>query len=256
VYGDYEGTVRSDGSGNFTSVQAALNWVAGQPQLLTSHVTLRLLGAFRERVHVYSNFTGGIALLGDGAAPVDALIINSRAGTAYGTFDTCTVCVDANDFNATNVAIANDAGGYDKVTAGQSVALALNGDRSVVLRSALLGGQDTLYTGTQRSYFYQTHINGSCDSVFGEGSSVFEGCEVSIFDTVTAHKGNGSTAYLFVNSSIVPVGQPQYPSRTFLGRPWGPLSRTVFSGCFMGDAIQPAGSSTVSRASHAGHPPL
>lgn len=50
----------------------------------------------------------------------------------------------------------------------------MNGDRAALIGVALLGGQDTLYSGTQRVYLENSFINGSCDSLFGEGSMVCE----------------------------------------------------------------------------------
>lgn len=53
-------------------------------------------------------------------------------------------------------------------------------------------------------------------------------CSVGIFDTVTAQRGNGSSAYLFTDCDIAP-SEPE----TLLGRPWGPLAHTVYKSCFI-----------------------
>lgn len=59
-----------------------------------------------------------------------------------------------------NMAIANDAGAYNSSTAGQSVALHVDAtaDRLACFGCALLGAQDTLYTGCSgyglRSFFF------------------------------------------------------------------------------------------------------
>ena len=71
---------------------------------------------------------------------------------------------------------------------------------------------------------------------YGEGSALFEDCALEIFDTVTAHRGNGSSAYLFDRCLVRP---PQ--ARTLLGRPWGPNATVVFKSCAMSDNIDPAG---------------
>jgi pectin methylesterase-like acyl-CoA thioesterase len=213
-------TVRSDGTGQFTSVQAALDSLQPGSNPTLGHVTLQLEGLFREVVTVYANFTQGVTFQasapavatvvvftlhppppphihpftsavraqGTGASPGDALIVYDLAGVNVTTWGSPTVSVDADDWTAVNVAIANDAGGYDKKTAGQSVALAVNGDRATLIGAALWGGQDTLMTGPNRVYAVDTAINGSCDSIFGYGSAVFEACNITIFDTVTAHK--------------------------------------------------------------------
>ena len=157
-------TVRSDGSGQFTSVQRALDSLAPGLNASLGHVTLQLLGRFHERVHVYANFTGGVTLVGQGATPLDALIIYNVSGAAVGTFSSWTMIVEAADLTLVNVGVANSANNYDRHVAGQSVALHLNGgtpaapQRVRVFNSSLLGAQDTLYTGAQYSlsYFYNT----------------------------------------------------------------------------------------------------
>jgi pectinesterase len=228
--------VRSDGTGQFTSVQAALDSCNPGSNSSLGHVTLMLEGYFRERVTVYSNFTDGVAFVGTGAVPTDATIAFNEAGVNVTTWNSSTVTVWADAFVASNVAFVNDAGGYNKTLAGQSVALMLYGDRNIVANCSLLGAQDTLYTGTGRLWAIGSQINGSCDSIFGEGSAVFQACEVIIFDTVTAHKGNGSTAYLFQDCTIAPTVGGSY-----LGRPWGPQAHVVLKNCYLGANVTPAG---------------
>ena len=234
--------VRADGSGDFASVQAALDFSAPGANASLGRLTLLLRGEFRERVYVYSNFSGGVSFLADpapaaaavGAAPPAATIIFDVAGSSgAGTFGSFTTTVDCDGFVARGVAFANDARGYNKTAAGQSVALGIHGDRAALLDCALWGAQDTWYGGPQsRVYLGNTYVNGSCDSLFGEGALVVEDSAVAISDTVTAQKGNGSTAYLFLDSDIVPAAP-----NTELGRPWGLLAHTVYKDCFMGAGI-------------------
>ena len=228
--------MRSDGTGDFVSIQAALDsFPAGDPRK-NSLVILVIEGLFHERVHVYSNFTGGVHFIGGGFGPESAVVSYNESGASSGTFNSWTCLVDADDFVAEKITFVNNAGDYNKKVAGQSVALSITGDRASILSCSILGAQDTLYTGPFRVYVGNSFINGSCDSVFGLGSAVFEKCEVTIYDTVTAQRGNGTSAYLFLNSSIVPA-----QSGTLLGRPWGPLARTVFSQCYLGAGISREG---------------
>ena len=233
-------SVRSDGTGDFTSVQAALDSLVPGVNSTLGRVTLHLEGEFRERVYVYSNFSSGgnTGVTFIGASPSAAMIIYNIAGSSGpGTFGSFTATVDADGFVATGVAFANDADGYNKTAAGQSVALGIHGDRAALLGCALWGGQDTFYGGPQsRVYLGNTYINGSCDSLFGEGALVVEDSVVAIYDTITAQKGNGTTSYLFLDSEVSP-GAPG----TELGRPWGPLARTVFKSCRMSENVAPVG---------------
>lgn len=248
--------VRSDGTGNFTSIQSALDSLSVVEK--TGLVVLNLLGYFHERVHIYSNFTGGVTLLNDhGQIPTDALITYGVAGSSVGTFSSYTLLAEANNVTMSNIAVANDAFDYNKTLAGQSVALDIRGDFFIADNSVFWGAQDTIYTGSGRALFRNSFINGSCDSVFGEGSAVFEECALPIIDTVTAHRGEqvtpweskksstsatGSTppsiaGYLFLRSILRPLGE----AHTFLGRPWGPYSTTVLIDCELGKGIEPLG---------------
>ena len=177
-------SVRSDGTGNFTSVQRALDSLASGHNPSLGHVTLTLLGSFRERVHVYANFTRGVTFVGTGASPLDSLIIFNVSGAVVGTFSSWTMIVEALNVTLLNIAVANNSNDYNRHVAGQSVALHLNGgsvnalQRVRVYNCSLLGAQDTLYTGSQYSlsYYSNTYINGSVDALFGDSSSVFDAC--------------------------------------------------------------------------------
>ena len=64
-------SVRADGTGNFTSVQRALDSLTPGSNPSLGHVTLQIEGRFWERVHIYSNFTNGVSIIGVGALPDD-----------------------------------------------------------------------------------------------------------------------------------------------------------------------------------------
>lgn len=242
--------VFSAGGGDFASVQEALDSVApraGSPAL--GRLTLQLRGAFRERVVVAANLTGGVDVVPFDASPSQRPLISynvSGAGGAGcsgsggpGTFGSYTMQVLADDVRMRGVDVANDACGYDHKVAGQSVALDVHGDRAAFYDVQLFGAQDTLYTGKGRLYFADSFVNGSCDAIFGDGSVVFERATIRMDFTVTAQRGNGTTAYLFLNSSVDALSGG--PASLVLGRPWGPLARTVFSGCELGSGIAPGG---------------
>ena len=238
-------TVRSDGSGDFTSVQSALDSL---DTAVVGHVTLHLLGSFRERVEVVAGFSAGVTLIGDGASAGDALIIFNRSGAAYSTWHSETLRVAARDVTLDNVAVANDAAAYDSGVAAQSVALhiAVTADRFACFRCALFGGQDTLYTGGAgfgaRSYFADAFINGTCDSISGGSSSVFERVALAMSSTAVAPRGEPSSAYLFLGGSLTGLAGR---GASFLGRPWGQLSTAVFRDVVLSADVAPPGWQTM-----------
>eukprot|EP00047_Mylnosiga_fluctuans_P013281 m.30660 g.30660 ORF g.30660 m.30660 type:complete len:370 (+) comp4801_c0_seq1:11-1120(+) len=265
--------VHADGTGNFSSVQKAINFVAPTPDI---HLVLLVRGVFWERVLIPPDLAA-ITIIGTGRTPLDALIIFNVSGAAVGTFSSWTMRIDNLNATLSNIAIANNASNYDAHVAGQSVALDLRGGSAGaqqhvrVFNCSLLGAQDTLYTGSVHSlsYFYNTYINGSCDALFGESSTVWEACILEHTFTLTAARSgpivaNGTsaraagpgnvTAYLILNSSItvgpdtVGLGDPMdghglnqaQPPSLFLGRPWGPMAQTVVIGSYLGPGMERA----------------
>ena len=161
--------VRSDGSGQYSSLQAAVTAAAANP-VATGHAVFDVRGTFFERVHVPATLRDGVTIVGTGTAPLDALLVHNTSGAAVGTFSSWTLMVDSLNVTLVNVAVANNESNYDRKVAGQSVALHLNGgaagqpQRVRDVNSSLLGAQDTLYTGGafSQSFFSRTYINGTC----------------------------------------------------------------------------------------------
>lgn len=280
VYSDTSLTVYQDGTGNFTSIQTAIDWLnpgVNGPSL--GSVILYLKGYFWERVHIYSNFTNGFRIIGTTAnssrstrnttptttpsslshlpyppmndpSQYDFIMYNVSGNSGAGTFNSWTCLIDANNVTLENIVIGNSANNYNKTAAGQSVALHLTGDRIAVYNSYLYGGQDTLYTGRYRSFYSHVYVNGSCDAIFGEGSAIFESSTIVMLNTVTAQKGNGTTAYIFNNSYIDSI---EGKNTLLLGRPWGPQSSTIFQNSYMTDGIAPLGWDDWQHSCTSGH---
>lgn len=147
--GDITLVVRSDGSGQFTSVQAALDFCNSTTDPTLGHVLLDIQGRFYEQVYVESSFSAGVSFVGTGAAPQDALITFDRPGGLYSTWYSQTVMVQARNVTIINMALANNAANYNSTIAGQSVALHVDvtADQFSCWSCELLGAQDTIYTG-------------------------------------------------------------------------------------------------------------
>ena len=235
--------VRSDGTGNFTSIQAALNYCNSTTNTLLGHVTLHIQGYFWERVTIVSTFTNGVTIIGDGPNSTDNFIMYnmSASETPFATWDSQTVMVQASNVTFINIAIGNNANNYNSNIAGQSVALHLDATANYFScwYCTLYGAQDTLYTGPSgynlKSYFYKNYINGSTDCIFGGSSSVFDQNTIDMEVTVTAPRGDPESAYLFTDCTVTTQSSLQF------GRPWGQLSAVVFKNTYLGPGIDPAG---------------
>ncbi|GGH14004.1 pectinesterase [Sphingobacterium alkalisoli] len=160
--------------------------------------------------------------------------------TKFGTFNSYSFLVLANDVTIKNMTIVNSSG-----PVGQAVALHVEADRVSVINCTILGNQDTLYLGKDRhrNYFYRCKIAGTTDFIFGSSTAFFEECEIESLRNsyITAASTTKESAYgfIFYKCRLTAVGVDV--NKVYLGRPWRPHAKTVFIDCFMGEHIVPAG---------------
>jgi len=227
--------VARDGSGDRTTIQAAIEAVAG-----AGPVEIRVgAGRYREVVLVPRG-TPPIRLIGATGDARDVVITFDNAsrmlrpdGTPYGTSGSATLTVEADDFVIRDLTIENayvrdpDPAVRDQ----QAVALKTDADRIELRNVRLLGHQDTVYANAPRGrigrqYFRACSIEGDVDFIFGSATAVFDRCTIRALDRgrhacVTA----ASTAdvvrfgFLVTRSRIESDGPP---GTVRLGRPWHP----------------------------------
>ncbi|MBB6415121.1 pectinesterase family protein [Streptomyces sp. AK010] len=231
-------TVAQDGSGQYRTVQAAVNAV---PANNPSRVVIAVKpGTYRELVKVPSN-KPHVTIQGTGGSRKDTTIVyNNAAGTpkpgggTYGTGGSATVAVEADDFQARNLTISND---FDE-KANQS----LSGHQAVALRTAsdkvfldgiiVSGDQDTLLLDTAakdklgRVYVSSSYVIGNVDFIFGRATAVVDRSVITLkkrWDGTSAgYVTAPSTAanrkgILIANSTV----NGDVSAGTFyLGRPW------------------------------------
>ena len=136
----------------------------------------------------------------------------------------------------------------------QAVAFRSDSDLSVLFRCAIRGYQDTLYAHSMRQFYRECHITGTVDFIFGDGSAIFQKCQIlarkglpNQKNTITAQgrkSPNEPTGFSiqFSNISAEPdVLASLNSTLTYLGRPWKLCSRTVFMQSYMSNAIRPEG---------------
>ncbi|KAF2305596.1 hypothetical protein GH714_006947 [Hevea brasiliensis] len=129
-------------------------------------------------------------------------------------------------------------GGYGM----QAVALRVSGEKAFFYKVRMLGTQDTLLDETGSHYFYQCHIQGSVDFIFGRGKSLFQDCILQSTakktGAIAAHRRDSpydDTGFSFVGCVINGTG------KVLLGRAWGNYSRAIYSFCNFDHIIIPAG---------------
>lgn len=240
-------TVAQDGSGNYKTIQEAVNSVRdlGKERVVI-HVRK---GIYHEKV-IIPSWKTNITLIGESAENT-IITGNDYSGKAvadgkdaYGlsklsTYTSYTVLIQGNDVRLENLTIENTAG-----RVGQAVALHVEGDRAIVRNCRILGNQDTLYTAKSdsRQLYENCFIEGTTDFIFGEATCVFRGCTIkSLSDsyiTASAQREGQKFGYVFFDCKLV---ADTAVKKVYLGRPWRPYAKTVFIRTEMGPHILPEG---------------
>jgi pectinesterase len=255
-------TVAEDGSGQYTTVQAAVDAVpAGNPSRVVIAVKP---GTYRGTVRVPAN-KPHVTIQGTGGKVRDVVIVEGlSAGTAkpgggtYGTAGSATVAAEADDFQVRDLTISNDfdEAAHKNQAGHQAVALRTAGDKVVLQRVIITGDQDTLELESPakdkaaRVYVDQSYVIGNVDFVFGRATAVFNR---SVF-TLKKRWDGTSAGYLTAPSTAAGVRgflitgsvvNGDVAARGFaLGRPWhagGDASldpQTVVRDTVLSDAIK------------------
>lgn len=247
--------IAKDGSGDFTSLQAAIDAVPMSSRMPT--ILLLRMDEYHEKVIVNKD---NIRIIGE--ARDRTVITNSGCakdldadGKEKGTFLSYTFLVTGNNVEVENLTIRNDAG--DGSLVGQAVAVYAAGDRGVWRNVRMIAHQDTLFCGPtmpkvardalppadsggvtsvgdcpltlNRQYFEDCYIQGDVDFIFGPYRCWFERC------TLFMNKRGGLyTAANTPEPVAVRAGVPQLQidGRVRAGsRTWAPVAVPLRAPC-------------------------
>jgi pectinesterase len=234
-------TVAQDGSGDFTSIQKAINSIRdfGPAEAL---VKIKA-GIYHEKIVIPSSkhkitFQGAnkentIITNDDYSGKTDAL------GEKMTTFNSYTFLVMSDDIKISDITIQNSS-----CNQGQAVALHVEGDSFMMKNSNILGCQDTVHTGGNhsRQYYENCFIEGTTDFIFGSATVVFRNCIIkslaNSYITAASTDQSKSFGYVFFDCKLI---AKEGITKVFLGRPWRPYAKTVFINTEMGSHIVPEG---------------
>lgn len=234
--------VAKDGSGQYNSVQAALDAV---PTPNTKPVTIFIKkGTYKEVVTVDAR-KPFISLVGEDKENT-IITFDNHAGTRLPNGDTLntwtcsSVFIYANDFKASNLHFENNAG----FTAGQAVAVRAEGNRLSFINCKFTGFQDVLFLSGSgvKQYYKDCYIEGTTDFIFGAATAVFDNCHI--------HSKKNSHVTAASTNSIIPFGFVFFDckltadstvNKVSLGRPWSPAASVTYINCYLGKHIVPEG---------------
>jgi len=238
-------TVAQDGSGDFKTIQEAVNKVRDHSQQKTTILIKN--GIYHEKL-VIPSWKKNIALVGE--SKENTIITNDdysgkdfpnhdfTGNPKFSTYTSYTVLMQGNDCSAENLTIRNTAG-----RVGQAVALMIEADRCAVKNCVILGNQDTLYLAKDgRNYFQDCYIEGTTDFIFGEATVVFERCIIkslqNSYITAASTTKEQAFGFVFFNCKLIAADGID---KVYLGRPWRPFAKTVFIKTEMNAQIKPEG---------------
>ena len=235
-------TVAADGSGDYRTVQEALDAV---PEKNKKNINIKIKnGIYKEKLFLdstknfvsligedkfntvltYDDHTGKVSPKGD--------VINTRTSWSFKIL--------ADNFTASNITFQNDAG----FTAGQAVAVECDGDKAIFENCRILGFQDILLADgfKSRQFYKNCYLEGTTDFIFGGATVWFEQCH--IHSKKNSHITAASTAqekkYGYIFNDCVLTGDTSLHSVS-LGRPWRPYAAVVYMHCYIGEHIKAEG---------------
>ncbi|WP_417558675.1 pectate lyase [Mesoflavibacter zeaxanthinifaciens] len=235
---EYKIIVAQDGSGDYSSIQEAINNTKSFPY---NRVTIFIKnGIYKEKVKVHE-WNPNLAIVGESK---EHTIITyddyfNKVGLGRNsTFFTYTLLVEANNVILKNLTIENASGDV-----GQAVALSVFSDEVAIVNCKLLGNQDTLYaSGKGKQYYKDCYIEGTTDFIFGSATAFFENCQIhskrDSYITAASTPKESEYGYVFKNCKLTASEQV---NEVYLGRPWRIFAQTVFINCDMGNHILPVG---------------
>jgi pectinesterase len=235
-------TVAQDGTGNYTTIQSALDAV---PLNNKNEIIIFIKnGIYKEKLHLdssknfvtllgqnkfetiltYDDHTGKVSPKGD--------TINTRTSTSF--------VVKGDNFSAQNVTFQNDAG----FTAGQAVGLEVQGDKAILKNCRIVGNQDILFTSSDKSrqYYENCYIEGTTDFIFGSSTVWFERCHIHSKKNshVTAASTPKEHPFGYVFYDCILTGDTVL-NKVSLGRPWRPYAAVAYLHCYIDRHILPEG---------------
>ena len=242
--------VAQDGSGNYKTVQEAINAVPDFRKKTT--VIFIKKGIYKEKL-ILPGSKQLVKFIGESRDETiltydDYAQKKNTFGEEKGTSGSASFYIYGSDFSAENITFENSSG-----PVGQAVAVWAGGDQSIFNNCRFLGFQDTLYTygGNNRQLYVNCYIEGTVDFIFGSSTAWFETC--TLFAKKGGYLSAPSTAdtvkYGYVFNRCQVTGNA--PDQSFyLGRPWRPFGKSAFLYCELPAIIHPEGWSNWGKESN------
>ncbi|KAJ1696824.1 hypothetical protein LUZ63_005336 [Rhynchospora breviuscula] len=253
ILGDYKSkltpnvTVAKDGTGNFTTISAALD---AMPEKYHGRYIIYVKeGIYKETVDVKKRMMN-VTMYGDGSTKS---IITGSKNVVDGTrlWLTATMIVSGDGFIGMDLGILNTAGPEKQ----EAVALRVMADKAIFLSCRMEGYQQTIYAQAYRQFYRNCIIKGTVDFVSGDAAAVFQQCiflirrplptQSTILAAQSRSDRQQTTGFVLHRCKILP--DPSFHSdnssslNNYLGRPSKKFSRLVIMESHVGKIVHPEG---------------
>jgi pectinesterase len=176
-------TVAADGSGNYTTIQAAVAAAAGGTIISVK------AGTYHGQISIPAS-KPGLTIQGATGTATDVVITGSTPQSTAGAQGSATLLDLAKDSTVKNVTVQNTYG-----EGSQALAVYAGGDRQVYRNVRMLGYQDTFLswggTGSAqvRQYVYKSYIEGAVDFIYGNGDLVIDSTTIVSLNRNSSNNG-------------------------------------------------------------------
>jgi pectin methylesterase-like acyl-CoA thioesterase len=208
--------VSADGTGDFNTVQGALDFI---PDHGTRRVTVEVRRGLYEEI-VYVRNKDNVTLLGEDQATTIVRYANNevfnphpanvRTNPEAGTFPSrrAAVAIDnCNDIHIVNMTLHTTA-------PGQSEGLLIMGDRNILSHVTVIGGGDALQANG-RIYMVDSTVIGTGDTILGRGTLFCERCTIKSTRVLMWPRNHqGVHGHVFKNSTFIATGEPTAIARS------------------------------------------
>ncbi|MDE6684248.1 MAG: Ig-like domain-containing protein, partial [Duncaniella sp.] len=229
----YDMIVAADGSGDYTSLQAAID--AAPAGAIKPWLIFVKNGNYKEHIDIPKNkpFMHIIGQDRDKTVILDDKLCGGD--NALHVSVGATVVVNSDDCFFENITLENSYG-HEQQAGPQALALNTSGDRAIFNNVAMLSYQDTWITtstSSYRAYVRNSFIEGAVDFIYNSGDLYVENTTLYInrkdggFIVAPSHAADVKWGYVFNNCTITAPGVPSETS-VWLGRPWHNSPKTVF----------------------------
>ena len=233
----YDMTVAQDGSGNYTTVQAAFNAVGANKTTRT--VIYIKNGTYKENLTLDAA-RGNVTIIGQSRDNVKLTYDNYSGkvvnGDTLSTSTSSSAYIKSDGFCAIDISFENSSG-----PVGQAVAVYITGDKAIFYNCRFLGRQDTWYADRCRQFIRNCYIEGTTDFMFGPSTAWFDSCQIYSYGgtalTAASTEQYVTYGYVFRYCSVTGAAGVS----TALGRPWRAFAAVSFLNCSLSSCINAAG---------------